>query len=162
MEYRSASPNRALALISHPVGILTVKSGEKINGMTVAWFCQISMNPPMVAVAVSPKRYTWELLKEEELFGISLLTEEQEEICELFGTVSGRTSDKFRMAGIEPYTGEGGVPLIPGALACGVFRKERVVETGDHLLIIGRCIAAYMGRGEPINWYQSSVRKCGE
>lgn len=161
MEYRKTEPNRALASISHPVGVLTVKSGERINGMTVAWFCQISMRPPMVAVAVSPGRYTWELLKEEEHFGLSLLTEDQEDVCELFGTVSGRTSDKFKMAGIDPFLGEGGVPLVPGALAAGVFRKEKVVETGDHLLIIGRCIAAYMGEGEPLNWYQSSVRKCG-
>jgi len=160
VEYRRDDPNRVLACISHPVGILTVRRGEKINGMTVAWFSQISMNPPMVAVAVSPKRYTWELLKDEDHFGLSLLNEEQEDICELFGTVSGRSAEKFNMAGIEPFVGEASVPLIPGALAAGVFKKEKVIETGDHLLIVGRCIAAYAGEGEPLNWYQSSVRKC--
>ena len=157
--YKKVGESVALSYISHPVGILTVRHGDRVNGMTVAWFCQISYNPPKIAVAISPKRYTWELLEGEEYFGLMLLKKGQEEMCEVFGTIGGRETDKFSFSGIEPLKTEFGVPLIPGGLAAVVFKKEKVIEVGDHLLLIGDAVEGWVGEDdEPLNWFRSDVK----
>ncbi|MBC8176115.1 MAG: flavin reductase, partial [Deltaproteobacteria bacterium] len=37
------------------VYIVTVKAGDRINGMTAAWISRVSRNPPMVMVSIGHK-----------------------------------------------------------------------------------------------------------
>jgi len=40
------------------VYVVTVKAGDKINGMTAAWVTQVSFKPARVGVAIAPQRHT--------------------------------------------------------------------------------------------------------
>ncbi len=118
--------------------IVTVKAGEKINGMTAAWVCRVSRNPPMVMVSMGHKSYTNELIKKAGYFVVNTLADGQQELGRHFGFVSGRDADKLK--NIEYMEGETGAPILKETfsyLECELFETY---ITGDHTLFIGKVI----------------------
>ena len=57
---------------------------------------------PMVAIAVSPLRYSWRFLEEVPEFVIAVPDDRLRGATELCGTRSGRDMDKFTAAGLTP------------------------------------------------------------
>ena len=154
--FKQLANRDALTLISHPVSIITARQGEKINGMTAAWVCEVSSEPPMLCVSIHPKRYTWQMLENSEFFGVCMLHAGQEKLAEAFGTASGRKTDKFEMLKIEPFLGKNDIPLIPGSLAAMVCKKIKSVEAGDHFAVFGEVIEAWKGpEARPLKWFKS-------
>ena len=124
--------------------------------MTAAWVAQTSIDPPIGYVSVSPLRYTWEMMEEAEYFGVSVLADGQERIAEIFGTKSGRDTNKFNTMGIDPFLGAEQIPLIPEALAAFVCKKVHAVEIGDHFAVFGEVIEAWKGPdSKPLKWFKS-------
>ncbi len=117
------------------VFIVTAKDGEKINGMTAAWVSQVSFKPRLLAVAIAPQRYTYELIKNSGFFCINTLSKNQLDLAKHFGFKSGREVDKFE--GIEYKFALHGCPVLKDALA--YFECELVgeCEAGDHLILLG-------------------------
>ncbi len=150
------APSKALSHISHPVAIITVNDGKKLNGMTAAWVTQISIKPPMLCVSISPLRHTWDMLKDVEHFGVCMLSKDQEAESNLFGSKSGRKTDKFKAMGIEPFMAAHDVPLLPGSIAGFVCRKTHQVEQGDHFALFGEVVEAWKGLDvPPLNYFKS-------
>ncbi len=159
-DFTKIEPGMAVKYLPLPVVIVTAKKGKKINGMTAAWISQVSAEPPIIMVAIRSERYTWELMKDTEYFGISVLREGQEDIARLFGTVSGWEKDKFADIDSQPFLSEEGIPLIWGSLAAFVCRKIEVVEMGDHLAVFGEAVSGWEGGGEnPLVWYRWKVSR---
>ena len=155
---KSVPPDEAIKYLTLPVVIVTARKGEKVNGMTAAWISQVSAKPPIIMVAIRSERYTWELMKDTEHFGVSVLKEGQEGIAEFFGTVSGWEKDKFAEMDVEPFYSREGIPLIPDSLAAFVCRKREVVEIGDHLAVFGEAMEGWKGEdGNPLIWYRWKV-----
>jgi len=46
----------AIEKIVNGVAIVTSRSGEKINGLSIAWMSQVGLDPPLVMVAVGKGR----------------------------------------------------------------------------------------------------------
>jgi flavin reductase (DIM6/NTAB) family NADH-FMN oxidoreductase RutF len=77
--------------------ILTTKEAAgRANGMTVAWgFFGNLWNESFFIATVRPYRYTWKGIRESQRFTVNVLSDEYSEGLKYFGTVSGRTEDKF-------------------------------------------------------------------
>ena len=118
--------------------IVTVKAGDKINGMTAALVSRVSNNPPMVMVSISPKNYTHKLIHEAGRFTINTLAEGQQEIGKHFGFASGRDTDKLK--DIEYIEGESGAPILKEAMSFLECEVSDTLITGDHTLFIGKVI----------------------
>lgn len=154
--FKPLAPSRALSHISHPVAIVTVNDGKKLNGMTAAWVSQVSISPPILMVSISPKRHTWDMLEDVEHFGICMLSKDQESESNYFGTKSGRRTDKFKAMGIEPFMAAHDVPLLPGSVAGFVCRRTHQVEQGDHFALFGQVVEAWKGPdAPPLNYFKS-------
>jgi flavin reductase (DIM6/NTAB) family NADH-FMN oxidoreductase RutF len=126
--------------ISHGVYIITVRTKEKVNGMTAAWVSQVSFKPLLLMISIAPERFTHDLIKESGFFGINTLDEELQNYAATFGLRSGRKTDKFQ--GVSFSDGPNGSPVLNGALA---FVECKVTETftaGDHTLFIGSVVEA--------------------
>ena len=82
--------------ISHGVYIITVRTKEKVNGMTAAWVSQVSFKPLLLMVSIAPERFTHDLIKESGYFGINTLDEELQNYAATFGLRSGRKQTSFR------------------------------------------------------------------
>lgn len=122
------------------VYIVTTRLGDKINGMTAAWVCQVSFKPVMLMVSIAPLRYTHDLIKESGIFALNLLTSDQVDLGKRFGYKSGRKVDKF--AGLEYLTGVTGAPILPQAYAYYDLKLVDVFPAGDHSLFVGEVVDA--------------------
>ena len=129
------------------VAVVTVDlEGERI-GLTVGSLVSLSLDPPLVGLAVSRQAALHELLRRAGSFGVSLLGEGQEELATRFSR------------GVPPIALWTGValregrraPLLDGALGwleCDT-RAEHAV--GDHTLFVGEVVAAEPGTpGRPL------------
>jgi flavin reductase (DIM6/NTAB) family NADH-FMN oxidoreductase RutF len=132
-------------------------------GMTATAFMSVSLDPPLVMVSLRNGSRMDDLLAEQPLWGVSLLSESQRHIAGRFA-MKGRISDRLLFEDI-PYTrGEVcGSPLVGGALAVLECRTEERVEAGDHTLVIGRVLNVGLpsADGGPLTYFRGRYRHLG-
>ena len=128
--------------------IVAVDTRGRPNGMTAAWITPISINPPMICVAISPTRYTYELIRTSKEFTVNVLDSQQVKTSHYFGTVSGRYEDKFAQSGVRlAQSTSVRAPHLVDALAVLECKLEKEFKLGDHALVIGRIANAYAREG---------------
>lgn len=149
VDFKNISPSTAYRLLHPKSAILVISSGPdgRANGMVAAWTTPLSMNPPLVGVAVAPSRYTHRLIKESREFTMNVLDMRYVRQIHFFGTVSGRNRDKFSESGLTPMKSRKvSAPHVAEALAVLECRTENEVTTGDHTFFIARVVDAYVRR----------------
>ncbi len=144
-----------LRAMSYGVYVVTSKAGDRVNGLTVAWASQVSLKPPMVAVAVDKRWYSHELLSRGEHFTVNVLADDQVPLGKHFGSSSGRTVDKLE--GVGWKRGANGVPKLAGCRAWIECRKIESVSTGDHTLFIGEVVASELNEDKTGQVYDRGV-----
>lgn len=111
--------------------LLTTKSGEQVNTMTISWgMLGIEWAKPVFTVFVRENRFTRSLLEENGEFTISIpYGAFDRKILGICGTKSGRDTDKIKEAGLTLTEGEViSVPAIrelPLTLECKVIYKQK-------------------------------------
>lgn len=121
------------------VVIVTARYQDQIHGMTVSAFSSISLSPPLVLVSLANTTRTGEMIRLSGYFGVTILSEEQRELSEIF---AGRVPDtQHRFAGVEIETLESGVPFLKGGLVYLDCRLVQMVPAGTTTLYIGEVIA---------------------
>jgi flavin reductase (DIM6/NTAB) family NADH-FMN oxidoreductase RutF len=105
---------------------LLVGGAERPNPMTVSWGGFGTLwNRPVVTVYVRPTRFTYGLIEARPEFTLNFLPEAYRPALDLCGSVSGRDTDKWKAAGLEPVPSERiAVPRVAGAalsLECRVL-----------------------------------------
>ena len=137
---------RSLYLL-HPYNafLVTCKGkNEEINLMTAAWVIPVSVNPPLLAMSIRPERYSYGLIIETGEFGVNVPTFKLAGKVLICGRRSGRRHKKFKEAHLSPQKAKKvAAPIIKECVAHLECKLVRTVKTGDHILIIGRVVAAY-------------------
>lgn len=130
--------------------VLVKEKNGRVNPITVGWVMLTSHVPPMMAFSIGIKRYSLEILKEARDFVIAFPSEEQKDATFLFGTKSGRDTDKLSLSGLLT------VPaaivdcvLLSDAVANFECLKERLFPTGDHVIVVGKILASHINT-EPV------------
>ncbi len=139
--------DEALRLIPAPVAVIGAARDGILGGLTAAWVTRVSLDPPLLMVAVGRERFTYGLMRNAPEFTVSLLHEDQVEIARLFGLASGRDRDKWAEADHD-LMGEGS-PALRRCSARFLCRTEAVVPAGDHDLFVGRIAQAEIIAGAP-------------
>ncbi|MGW8064991.1 flavin reductase family protein [Streptomyces ziwulingensis] len=136
--------------------------GEDV-GMTATAFMSVSLDPPLVLVSLREGSRMDDLLDEQPLWAVSVLSEEQRHIAGRFA-MKGRVSDRLLFADLPRLRGEAtGSPLVDGALATLECRTEQRVRAGDHTLVIGRVLTASLpsADGGPLAYFKGRYRQLG-
>jgi flavin reductase (DIM6/NTAB) family NADH-FMN oxidoreductase RutF len=137
-------------------------AGEDV-GMTATAFMSVSLDPPLALVSLREGSRMDELLAEQPLWAVSVLSESQRHIAGRFA-MKGRVSDRLLFQDIPCTRGEhSGAPLVGGALATVECRTEQRVTAGDHTLVIGRVLTAQVPSvdGGPLTYYRGRYRRLG-
>jgi flavin reductase (DIM6/NTAB) family NADH-FMN oxidoreductase RutF len=124
---------RTLTLGVYVVG---VAHGGRRNAFTAAWVMQVSFDPPLLALAITPDNASYPLLQEGGAFTVNVLGRGQLELARRFGTRSGRDGDK--LAGVRSRLSRGGAPILEEALAYFDCARVGAMAAGDHELVLGR------------------------
>ncbi len=120
-----------------------VDAEGKTNIITLGMFMYISVNPPLVCIGVSDKRYSHQLIMEQGEFAVNVPTTEIVEAMHKCGITSGREMDKFEEHELTPLDPKMIKSKLIGEcyghMECKVWGT---MECGDHTLIVGEVVAA--------------------
>jgi flavin reductase (DIM6/NTAB) family NADH-FMN oxidoreductase RutF len=109
--------------------------------MTAAWASPCSFEPPLMLVSIGHSRLTHDLLMKSKEFAINFLSEDQFELSNFCGNISGRDVDKFEEKIISTSPAEKiSAPLIDNCVANVELVIKNKFPSGDHTLFIGEIV----------------------
>jgi flavin reductase (DIM6/NTAB) family NADH-FMN oxidoreductase RutF len=114
------------------VTVMTARTGDGPVGMAVGSFTSLSLEPPQVLFCAGNTSTTWPRIRDHGSFAVNILAEDQEDVCRVFAS---KATDKFAEIGWKHS--RNGNPLINGVLAWLDCRIGQVIESGDHVIVIG-------------------------
>jgi flavin reductase len=123
------------------VAVVTVDVDGQRIGLTVASLVSLSLDPPLVGVAVRRDAALHELLREASEFAVSLLAEGQEGLAQHFA----RGVPPIALWERIPLRAVDGPPQLEGALGWLRCRIAQEHATGDHTFFVGEVESAEPG-----------------
>jgi flavin reductase (DIM6/NTAB) family NADH-FMN oxidoreductase RutF len=129
---------KAFGKLTYGIYVLTSRHEEKINGMIASWVSQVSYEPPLIMVAVHPKRFSHQLIEHGGGFALHVLADTQAEFLSRFKDAD--VSAKFST--INWTRGKTGCPILSDCLAYLECELKTHYRPGNHTLFIGKVIAA--------------------
>jgi len=117
----------------------------KYNPITLGWTMLASHKPPMMAIGVGLTRYSLECIRHAGEFVIAMPSEHQAAEAMLFGTKSGRDTDKIAEAGAATLPAKAiDCVLLADAVANFECRLAGELETGDHVVFAGEIVCSHV------------------
>ena len=165
-EFRAAMTRLAAGVVlvtAHEPALDPDGPGGEDVGMTATAFMSVSLDPPLVMVSLREGSRMDDLLDEQPLWAVSVLSESQRHIAGRFA-MKGRISDRLLFQDIPYVRGEAsGALLVGGALATLECSTEQRVPAGDHTLVIGRVLTAHVpsADGGPLMYFKGRYRQLG-
>ena len=105
-------------------GLVTSGTKEKFNSMTIAWGEMGTLwNLPVVQIFIKPTRYTFNFLKENDIFTVSFYDKKYKKKLGIMGVKSGRDSNKVELVGFTPQFLENGGITYKEASVTYVLKK---------------------------------------
>jgi flavin reductase (DIM6/NTAB) family NADH-FMN oxidoreductase RutF len=142
-----------------PSGVIAIAAevdGVRI-GLAASTFVPVSLDPPLVSVAVQNSSETWPKLKNLPRLGISVLGESHDEAAR---TLAAKTGDRF--AGLSTVSRESGAVFIEGTSVWVESAIEQLVPAGDHTIVILRVADITVHPAvPPIVFHRSTFRRLG-
>ncbi len=139
------------ALGCYPTGVAVVTAGEASHiGITVNSFASVSLDPPLVLWAIDRRSRRHDPFVAAAGFTISILS-------------AGHRAISARLAGAGEHSLDGltllptelGPPALADSLAVFECTREKVVEAGDHSVLIGRVLRFHRPQsGPPLVYHQ--------
>lgn len=132
----------------HPAGVsvVTLRAGEARAGVTIGSLVSLSLEPPLVGVAVGVHTSPHLLLREAGRFVVNVLAGDQERLARHFAA-SVPPIAMWREVTTRPGTLP--EPLLDGALAWLECRIEAEHAAGDHALFVASVLTTELGRDAP-------------
>ena len=118
------------------VTVVTAFDGSRPQGITVNSLSSVSLEPPLVMIALDRGRFITPTVHAAGLFAVNILAEDQQALSDCFAGAPvepGRAD--FCAAAWRP--GATGLPLLDGAVAAIECRVVETFAVGDHDLFIG-------------------------
>jgi flavin reductase len=127
------------------VAVVTVEVDGQRVGLTVASLVSLSLEPPLVGVAVRRDAALHELLREAGAFAVSMLAAGQEALAQHFarGVPPIALWQRIPLREAEFH----GPPQLDGAVGWLRCRTVAEHETGDHTFFVGEVDSAELGPG---------------
>jgi flavin reductase (DIM6/NTAB) family NADH-FMN oxidoreductase RutF len=139
-----------MANVCSPVAVVTALDGTRAHGTTVSAFISLSMEPPMVAVALDGSSELLGFVRRARRFGLNVLSCDQASLARRFAS-KGRDKAEGTVWSIDH--GSPRIAGVSGWLACGV---SDVVAGGDHWIVLGSVVAAEAGDAAPMTYHAST------
>jgi 3-hydroxy-9,10-secoandrosta-1,3,5(10)-triene-9,17-dione monooxygenase reductase component len=125
---------RALGCWATGVTIVTARAGDRVHGMTVSAFTEVSLEPPLVLFCAEKSSNTLPLILEGGVFAVNVLARDQSALSNKFAS---KKDEWKRFEGLDYDSGPTGAPLLRGATATLDCEVATTHEHGDHVVIVG-------------------------
>lgn len=132
---QSGEFRRILAHAPSSVVVVTGSGADGPVGLSVGSFVSVSLDPPLIGFFAAKTSSSWPTVRATGRFCVNVLAADQTEVSKKFAVKGG---NKF--AGIGWSYRTAGLPVIDDCVAWIDCRLEREIETGDHVLVLGRVL----------------------
>ena len=113
------------------VTVVTTRTAEGVHGMTVSSFMSVSLDPPLISIALGRGSKMQEKIRTSGRYAVNILSR-------------GMRSHALHFAGrpdaalTDLFEDRHGLPVLRGAAAVLVADVAQQIEAGDHLLFLGQ------------------------
>lgn len=121
------------------VTVVATRRGGATTAKTVSAFSSLSLDPPLVGVAVGGASPLADALLQGGGFGVSVLRADQAAISDHFATHATRRPIVAPAGFVQPVRSD--APVLDDCLAWFGCTVVDVVRAGDHLLAVGHVLA---------------------
>jgi flavin reductase (DIM6/NTAB) family NADH-FMN oxidoreductase RutF len=129
---------KTLGTMTYGIYALTTAHKEQMNVMISSWISQVSYDPPLIAVAVHPNRYTHKLIEQSGSFAMHVLKKNQKNLVTRF---MGSDPDK-KLKGIDWQPGKTGCPILKDCAAWFECKLNDRIQPGNHTVFLGKVVEA--------------------
>ena len=134
------------------VTIVTALYDGQQYGMTVNSFTSISLDPPLVSLALKKLTHTHELVEKSGEFSVTILASDQKDLSDRFAGKHPEIKNRFE--GVSTETLAINAPLIKGGTAYFNCRVVNFIPLGENTLFVAEVIAAQgEGTAKPLVYH---------
>ena len=134
------------------VAVITAAHEGQRYGMTVNSFTSISLEPPLISVALRQLTHTHELVEKSGEFALTVLSTTQGDLSDRFAGKIPNIVDRFE--GVETGKLLIEAPVLKGGMAYLNCRVVNSIPVGENTLFIAEVIAAQgEGEGAPLVYH---------
>jgi flavin reductase (DIM6/NTAB) family NADH-FMN oxidoreductase RutF len=157
MAFDPATQRKIMGHFATGVTVVTTGGAAGAHGLTANAVASLSLDPPLVLVAVDKKAHSMDFLKANRCFAINILTLEQEAISRRFATPGPKDFHDLAVR-----TGETGAPILADCLAFIDCHVVDILPGGDHDIFIGQIVAGELHEGDPLLYYSGKYRRLAD
>jgi len=118
-------------------------AAPRTDGFTATAFLTLSIDPPLIAIAVERGASAEALIADADYFAVNLLSEAQAEHSLAFARHWEHRTDTWERFSAEHDAN--GVPLLHGTAGAFSARVQGRIDAGDHVLVLGAVTAVHHG-----------------
>ena len=124
--------------VSYGLYVVAAKDGDHANGCIINTCMQITSENPIFAISMNKDNYTYDLIKKEKRFVLSILSEQTDPaVISAFGFFSGRDRNQFE--GFRYSVREDGLPVLEeNVCATLVLDVLDMTDMETHVVFYGR------------------------
>ncbi len=138
------------------VSIVTTRGPRGVQGITVASFCSLSLEPPLILICINRAARSHRTIAAQRRFGVSILRDDQQPVSDI---AAGRVARGGGLSRLRTRTAITGAPILADALAWLDCSLVKALPGGDHTIFVGRVEAAGHADGSPLLWFMSGYRR---
>lgn len=128
-----------MGLFATGVTVITAAQGKSPHGMTANAVTSVSLEPTLLLVSIDRRARMHDIVLAAERFAVNILAEDQEDLSNHF---AGRHTEQPAPSSLRfKYDYDGAAPRIESCLATIQCVVERVLDGGDHSIVLGRVLA---------------------
>ncbi len=152
-----------IAMRRWPTGVTVVSAAHDHirHGMTVSSFISLSLDPPYVMVSLENRTRTFELVTAAQVFGVTVLAEDQQDISDRFANAQTDLGSRFE--DLETFSMTTGAPFIKGGLAFFDCRVVTTLPAGTQTVVVGEVVSVKEGEDKtPLLYFNRGYRRISE
>ena len=157
MAFDSQAQRRILGHFATGVTLVTAHLEGEIYGMTANAVSSLSLNPPLILVAVDKTAAMHASLTACRHFALNILTEAQEPLSRRFAMRGPK--EVHDLTWITAVTG---APILADSLAWVDCRLTEILPGGDHDIFLGEILAGDCRDGLPLLYFCGKYRRLAE
>jgi flavin reductase (DIM6/NTAB) family NADH-FMN oxidoreductase RutF len=157
MPFDSKQQRKIMGQFATGVTIVTTDGEAGPHGLTANAVASLSLDPPLVLVAVEKRAHSLEYLRKNGCFAINILRLDQEEISRRFATPGPKDFTGLKIAAASTSA-----PILSDCLAFVDCRVVEILPGGDHEVFVGEIVAGEYHGGEPLLYFAGGYRRLAE
>jgi flavin reductase (DIM6/NTAB) family NADH-FMN oxidoreductase RutF len=137
-----------MASVCTPVSVVTTMCGGLPFGTTVSAFSSLSMDPPMILVALDRGSDLLAVIRQTSCLGLNILGSHQSALAGAFARKGGVA----KFTGV-PWHDDHGVPRLPGAAGFLTASVAQLIPGGDHIVVLANVHTSHSTGTAPLTYH---------